>query len=80
MGTTTGVLQKVLKMVTSCLQAERRSLEDILANSLDCMLAVAFRCNFSPIASFNFQFNFLLIELFHNVTAEAGMFNTNRYH
>ena len=37
-GTITGVLQKVLKMVTFSLQAERRALEDILANSTDCLV------------------------------------------
>ena len=48
--TTTGVLKKVLKMVTSRIQTERRALENILSNSPDCLLAVAFRRNFSVIA------------------------------
>ena len=32
------------------LQAERRALEDILANSTDCVLAVAFRRKFLHVA------------------------------
>ena len=48
-GTTTGVLQKVLKMVTSSLQAERRALEDILVNTPDCLFAISFGETFHPL-------------------------------
>ena len=42
--------QKVLKIVTSNLQAKRRTLEVILANSTDFLLVVSIWRNFSPIA------------------------------
>ena len=39
---TTDVLQKLLEMATSSLQAERRVLNDIRGNSPNCLLAVSF--------------------------------------
>ena len=45
-GTTTGILKKLLKVITSSFQAERPALEDILGNSLYCLLAVSFGKSF----------------------------------
>ena len=50
----------VLEIVTSSLQAERRAFEDILANSIDCLLAVSFTETFQTLHQWVYRVRFSL--------------------